>query len=118
KSVYGAPLSPSAYGSSLRFFARTGLTDKGSNGSIPPVRQVVRERALCALRSPRAAASTDRNPLFAMFCRCLDRCLLRGRERPIRRCRRCAPVSLYVAGVCLNHGMNPETSLASEFEHL
>ncbi len=38
KSVYGAPLSPSAYGSFLRFFARTGLTDKGSNGSNLPVR--------------------------------------------------------------------------------
>ena len=40
--------------------------------------------AICALRSPRASASTDRNPLFAMFCRCLDRCLLRGHERPRR----------------------------------
>src|SRR5208337_3558217 len=38
--------------------------------------------AVCALRSPRASASTDLNPLFAMFCRCLERCLLRGHERP------------------------------------
>jgi hypothetical protein len=37
-----------------------------------------------------------------MFCRCLDRCLLRGHERPITRCRGCAPDSLYVAGVRLN----------------
>jgi hypothetical protein len=67
--------------------------------------------AICALQPPRASASADRNPLFAMFCRCLDRCLLRGHERPIRRCRRCAPVSLYVAGVCLNRiGTEPSPS--------
>jgi len=70
-------------------------TEKGSKGSdIPRSPSRLGTAALCALRSPRASASTDRNPLFAMFCRCLDRCLLRGHERPIRRCRRCAPVSL------------------------
>ena len=84
-------------------FPSTSATSTGISTSDRPRDHVTKTMtAICALRSPRASASTDLNPLFAMFCRCLERCLLRGHERPTRRCRRCAPVSLYVAGVCLN----------------
>ena len=51
-------------------------------------------------RTAKLDASSD-NRLFAVFCRCLGRCLLPGHERPVRQCR-AAPDSLYVAGVCLN----------------